>query len=261
MDATNTFVTHLPALLGDDFPGRQLGATPPFQLALQQQQQQQQHAGNNNHHNIHHNNHHTTTNHHHGGLCIVSPDAGGVARAKRFRNRCENMYGGRAGWTPAGLAIIVKHRYKPNEVAAMDLVGDVKGRVCVLVDDMTDTCGTLLKAAGMLRDQGAVAVYACIAHGVLSGPACARLEKDRALKRLCVLDTIGTVEGCRGRCGGKLAVLSAAPILATAIDAIASRTSLSSAVEMSPAMAPGDERRQVGSGAVEARPVAAHAKL
>ena len=55
------------------------------------------------------------------------------------------------------IAIIVKHRYKPNEVAAMDLVGDVRGRVCVLVDDMTDTCGTLLKAAGMLRVQGAAA--------------------------------------------------------------------------------------------------------
>ena len=89
-----------------------------------------------------------------GGLCIVSPDAGGVARAKRFRNHCENMFRGQKGWTPAGLAIIVKHRYKANEVAAMDLVGDVKGRVCVLVDDMTDTCGTLLKAAAMLRDQG-----------------------------------------------------------------------------------------------------------
>ena len=145
------------------------------------------------------------------------------------------MFRGQKGWTPAGLAIIVKHRYKANEVAAMDLVGDVKGRVCVLVDDMTDTCGTLLKAAAMLRDQGAVAVYACIAHGVLSGPACARLKKDKSLAAF-MLDTIGTVEGCRERCGGKIDVVSAAPILATAIDAIASRTSLSSAVDMSPAV-------------------------
>ena len=60
----------------------------------------------------------------------MSPDAGGVARAKRFRNHCENMFRGQKGWTPAGLAIIVKHRYKANEVAAMDLVGTERPRVC-----------------------------------------------------------------------------------------------------------------------------------
>ena len=175
------------------------------------------------------------------------------------------MYSGKAGWNPAGLAIIVKHRYKPNEVASMDLVGNVKGRVCVLVDDMADTCGTLLKAAGMLREQGAIAVYACIAHGVLSGPACERLREDTNMKRLCVLDTIGTVLGCQERCGGKLDVVSAAPILATAIDAIASRVSLSSAVEMSPALT-GEE--QVGGGgdraevaAAALQPVVMNAKL
>ena len=125
---------------------------------------------------------------------------------------------------------------------------------------MTDTCGTLLKAAGMLRDQGATAVFACIAHGVLSGPACARLRKDTALKRLCVLDTIGTVRACGEICGGKLDVVSAAPILATAIDAIASRTSLSSAVEMSPAMASGGPQHSSAQRA-PVRPVALCAKL
>lgn len=210
LDSTTTFVSYLPKLIGDDFPGKH----PEKRFSSLPQSPSLSPSG---------------------GIVIVSPDAGGVARAKRFRNRCEKIYANRNGWTPAGLAIIVKHRYKPNEVASMDLVGNVSGRVCVLVDDMTDTCGTLLKAARMLVDEGATAVYACIAHGVLSGPACERLTKDTALKKLCVLDTIGTVHDAKNQCPpGKIEVVSAAPILATAIGAIANCRSLSSAVEMVP---------------------------
>jgi len=166
------------------------------------------------------------------GIVVVSPDAGGVARAKRFRNKCENAYNNRQGWEPTGLAIIVKHRIKPNEVASMDLVGQVKGKVCVLVDDMCDTAGTLLRAARLLKDAGATAVYACIAHGLLTGPACKRLSEDTALTKLCILDTIGTVYACQQHCPNKIEVVSSAPILARAIDAIASNTSLSDAVAL-----------------------------
>jgi ribose-phosphate pyrophosphokinase len=114
------------------------------------------------------------------GIVVVSPDAGGVARAKRFRNKCETAFRNKANnWSPTGLAIIVKHRIKPNEVASMELVGQVQGKVCVLVDDMCDTAGTLLRAAQMLMDAGATSVYACIAHGILSGPACDRLKKNK----------------------------------------------------------------------------------
>ena len=194
LDSTSLFVNRLPELLQHDFPTEQNAS----------------------------------------GIVVVSPDAGGVARAKRFRNKCEQLYKHNTkGWQPTGLAIIVKHRTKPNEVARMDLVGQVQGKVCVLVDDMCDTAGTLLKAAGMLKDNGAKAVYACIAHGVLSGPACDRLEKDSFLTKLCVLDTIGTVWKSRLRLPNKLQVVSSSPILARAINAIASHRSLSTAVELS----------------------------
>jgi ribose-phosphate pyrophosphokinase len=193
LDSTSTFVNNLPRLLKEDFPTEQNES----------------------------------------GLVVVSPDAGGVARAKRFRNKCEQLYKNNTkGWEPTGLAIIVKHRTKPNEVASMDLVGNVAGKVCVLVDDMCDTAGTLLKAASMLRANGAKAVYACIAHGLLSGPACDRLSKDAALTKLCVLDTIGTVTACQDRLPNKIEVCSSAPILARAIDAIASHRSLSTAVDL-----------------------------
>ena len=194
LDSTATFVSHLPALLGRHFVVGGGGD----------------------------------------GICVVSPDAGGVARAKRFRNRVEKEFAGKVnGWQGTGLAIIVKHRVRPNEVASMDLVGSVAGRICVLVDDMTDTCGTLLRAAQMLRNQGAVAVYACVAHGVLSGPACDRLSADTALEKLCVLDTIGTARTCAAKVtpAGKIEVVSSAPILARAIDAIASNRSLSQEME------------------------------
>jgi ribose-phosphate pyrophosphokinase len=173
LDSTTTFVQHLPHLLGAHFPNSLDNST-------------------------------STNN---TGIVVVSPDAGGVARAKRFRTKCESLHGATPGWEPTSLAIIVKQRFKPNSVGSMDLVGEVRGRVCVLIDDMCDTAGTLLRAAEMLRESGAVAVFACIAHGVLSGPACDRLKKDQSLTRLCVLDTIGTVHRCRELCPEKIDVV------------------------------------------------------
>ncbi|MBL7661398.1 ribose-phosphate pyrophosphokinase, partial [bacterium] len=91
-------------------------------------------------------------------LCIVSPDAGGVPRARAYAKRLDGA-----------LAIIDKRRSGPNEVAEMNVVGDVQGKVAILVDDIVDTGGTMIKAAEALKAQGATEVIACTAHGVLSG--------------------------------------------------------------------------------------------
>lgn len=159
-------------------------------------------------------------------LVIVSPDAGGVARAKRFRDLVVSLLG-----AEAGLAIMIKHRVKANAVERMDLVGSVEGAHCILVDDMTDTSGTLLQAARILKDRGATAVFACVGHGVLSDPATQRLKDDQALERLCILDTIDV----GGRCdsliaSGKVELVSSATMLANAISAIAENRSLTEAM-------------------------------
>ena len=91
---------------------------------------------------------------------IVSPDAGGAKRATRVASKLG-----------AECAIISKERLKPNEVSGMRLVGNVEGSYCVLVDDMADTCGTLAKAAQLLKEKGAIKVFAYVVHGVLSGKA------------------------------------------------------------------------------------------
>ena len=162
-------------------------------------------------------------------LCIVSPDAGGVSRAKRFRDKTRQLL----GQEDVGLAIMIKHRARANVVEKMDLVGDVEGAHCVLVDDITDTCGTLLEAARQLHARGAASVYACIAHGVLSDPACERLEKDTALERLCILDTIAASQECAALIeSGKIEVVSSAPMIAEAISAISNDRSLSTAMEV-----------------------------
>lgn len=112
-------------------------------------------------------------------LCIVSPDAGGVARARAYAKRLDD----------AGLAIIDKRRAGPNEVAEMNVVGDVSGKSTIIIDDMVDTGGTLIKAAQALLDQGATSVAACCSHGVLSGDALERMKKS-AVCELVLSDTI-----------------------------------------------------------------------
>lgn len=115
-------------------------------------------------------------------LIIVSPDAGGTERARAFAKRLH-----------AGLAIIDKRRSGPNVAEVMHIIGDVKGKDCVIIDDMIDTAGTLCAAASALQEQGAADVYACATHGVLSGPALQRITES-PLKKVFVTDTIPTQE-------------------------------------------------------------------
>jgi len=122
-----------------------------------------------------------------GEKIIVSPDAGGVKRAKAISDKLD-----------CDLAIMHKERKKANEVAGMTLVGDVANKVCVLVDDMADTCGTIQLAAETLIAKGAQSVYACVSHGVLSGPALSRIEKS-PLTELTVTNSIPQGENLK-RC-------------------------------------------------------------
>ncbi len=111
-------------------------------------------------------------------IVIVSPDAGGVERARAFAKRLG-----------ADLAIVDKRRDKPNEAKAMAVIGDVKGKIAVILDDMVDTAGTLTEASNAISGQGASEVHACCSHAVLSGPAVGRIEKS-ALCSLVATDTI-----------------------------------------------------------------------
>ncbi|WDN90551.1 ribose-phosphate pyrophosphokinase [Desulfosarcina sp. BuS5] len=111
-------------------------------------------------------------------LVIVSPDAGGAERARAFAKRLK-----------AGLAVIDKRRSAPNKAKAMAVIGDVKGKITIILDDMVDTAGTLTEAAAALHANGAREVHACCSHPVLSGPALQRIN-DSVLKSLLVTDTI-----------------------------------------------------------------------
>ena len=113
-----------------------------------------------------------------GDLVIVSPDAGGVERARAFAKRFD-----------AGLAIVDKRREAPNKAKAMALIGDVADKVVIILDDMVDTAGTLTEAAAAIKEKGAREIYACCAHPVLSGPAIERIERS-PLKSVIVTDTI-----------------------------------------------------------------------
>ncbi|MEO2152900.1 MAG: ribose-phosphate pyrophosphokinase [Aquificota bacterium] len=113
-------------------------------------------------------------------LVIVSPDAGGAKRANKLAKKLG-----------AELAIIYKMRPRPNAVEVFDVIGNVKGKNCVIVDDIVDTAGTLVAAADMLLKKGAKSVRACITHGVLSGPAVERLNNS-SLEELVITDTIPT---------------------------------------------------------------------
>jgi len=146
-------------------------------------------------------------------LVVVSPDAGGVERARAFAKRLS-----------ASLAIIDKRRLAPNVAEVMNIVGEVDGKTAILLDDMVDTAGTLAQSADALRRNGARHVYACATHAVLSGPAIERLEKSE-IEELVVTNTIplGTKAGC-----GKIRVLTVAPLLGEAIKRIHFQDSVSS---------------------------------
>lgn len=151
---------------------------------------------------------------------VVSPDAGGVARAKKFREWLVGKY----GVQNAGLAMIIKQRVKANEVSKMDLVGNVEGSDCIIIDDMIDTAGTLCKAAQHLVDHGARNVYAFASHGLFNGPASERI-KNSALKEVVVVNTTPLPESCKGN--EKIKQLDIAPLVAQAITNIHSKKSVS----------------------------------
>lgn len=148
-------------------------------------------------------------------LTVVSPDVGGVLRARALAKRLNN----------APLAIVDKRREKPGESEVMNIIGDVSGRFCVLVDDIVDSAGTLCNAAAALTAAGATGVTAYVTHGVLSGGAVARVETSE-LTELVITDSIGAVESVRG--AKKIRYLTIAPLLAEAMRRIADEASVSS---------------------------------
>jgi ribose-phosphate pyrophosphokinase len=147
-------------------------------------------------------------------LVVVSPDVGGVVRARAIAKRLDSE-----------LAIIDKRRPRANVAKVMNIIGDVEGKSCVMVDDMVDTAGTLCAAAGALKEQGAVSVVAYCVHPVLSGPAIDNITKSD-LDELVVTDTIPLSEA--GRNCSKIRQLSVAQMLAETIRRMAHGESVSS---------------------------------
>ena len=149
-----------------------------------------------------------------GDLTVVSPDVGGVVRARDLAKRID-----------AGLAIVDKRRVRAGEVEEMTLIGDVDGRTCLIVDDICDTAGTLVKAAELLRGRGAKAVHAYISHGVLSGPAIDRISGS-ALETLVITDSIEPTDAVKST--ANIRVVSVAPLFAQAVLNVGNDTSVSS---------------------------------
>ena len=142
---------------------------------------------------------------------IASPDIGGVARARQYADKL--------GYD---LVIVDKKREKANESQVMNIIGDVKGKDVILVDDMVDTAGTLVKAAEVLKEKGANSVMACCTHGVLSGPAYDRVANG-VLDELVISDTIPTKKNAK-----KITVLTASTIIGEAIRRIHNNESVNS---------------------------------
>lgn len=147
-------------------------------------------------------------------IVMVSPDAGGTERARAFAKRL--------GCT---LAVIDKRRTGPNVAEVMHLIGDVKEKVAIILDDMIDTAGTLTQAARALKNHGAKRIYACASHGVLSGPAIDRIN-DSAIEAVLITDTIPLPESDKDY--SKIKVLTVAELLAEAIRRIHEDESVSS---------------------------------
>jgi ribose-phosphate pyrophosphokinase len=148
-------------------------------------------------------------------ITVVSPDVGGVVRARALAKRLDN----------APLAIVDKRRERAGESEVMNIIGDVEDRFCVLIDDIVDSAGTLCNAAGALKEAGAEGVVAYCTHGVLSGAAAARVDKS-ALTELVITDSIAAYESAEAT--PKIRLLTIAPLLAEAIRRIADESSVSS---------------------------------
>jgi ribose-phosphate pyrophosphokinase len=151
-------------------------------------------------------------------LTVVSPDAGGVERARFFAKKVD-----------AALAIVDKRRVEMNVAEVMHVIGDVDGRTCLIIDDLIDTAGTLVKTAAALMENGATSVYACASHAVLSGPAVENI-RNSVIKELVVTNTIPLsqeADAARTEKGGKITVLSIAGLIGRAIQANHEETSVS----------------------------------
>ena len=146
-------------------------------------------------------------------LTVVSPDAGGVERARFFAKKVD-----------AALAIVDKRRMEMNVAEVMNVIGDVNGRTCLIIDDLIDTAGTLVKTAAALLQNGATDVYACCSHPVLSGPAVENIQKS-ALKEVVVTNTVPLTEEASHE--PKIKVLSIAGLIGRAIQSIHEETSVS----------------------------------
>jgi ribose-phosphate pyrophosphokinase len=151
-------------------------------------------------------------------LTVVSPDAGGVERARFFAKKVD-----------AALAIVDKRRVEMNVAEVMHVIGDVNGRTCLIIDDLIDTAGTLVKTAAALMENGATVVYACASHAVLSGPAVENITNS-VIKEVVVTNTIplnAEADAARTEKGGKITVLSIAGLIGRAIQANHEETSVS----------------------------------
>ncbi len=148
-------------------------------------------------------------------VMVVSPDVGGVVRARALAKRLDN----------APLAIVDKRRDRPGESEVMNIIGEVKGRHCVLIDDIVDSGGTLCNAAAALLDAGASSVAAYITHGVLSGGAVARVDGSR-LTELVITDTIRPTDAALD--SARIRILTVAPLIGEAVRRIADESSVSS---------------------------------
>ena len=151
-------------------------------------------------------------------LMIVSPDVGGVARARELAKRLG-----------APLSIVDKRREKAGEISGMTVIGDVSGRTCLIIDDMVDTAGTLCKAAEILLENGAKEVHSYISHGVMSGPAVERVTKS-VMKSLVITDSIQPTDSVKQ--AANIRIVPTAPIFAQAILNIWNGTSVSSLFEV-----------------------------
>ncbi|RDC61041.1 Ribose-phosphate diphosphokinase [Alteripontixanthobacter maritimus] len=148
-------------------------------------------------------------------LMVVSPDVGGVVRARALAKRLDN----------APLAIVDKRRERAGESEVMNIIGDVKDRACIMIDDIVDSGGTLCNAAQALLDKGAKSVAAYITHGVLSGGAVARIDAS-ALKELVITDTIRATDAATD--SQRIRYLTIAPLIGEAVRRIADESSVSS---------------------------------
>jgi len=145
-------------------------------------------------------------------VVIVSPDAGGVERARSF-----------AKYLNAELAIVDKRRPRPNEASIMNIIGEVKNKTCIILDDLVDTAGTLAKVADAIKAKGAVKVFAAVTHGIFSGEAKRKIH-DSCIEKIVITDSIPLL---RNAFTEKIEVISIAPILAEAIKRISNNESIS----------------------------------